>query len=479
MMTAPTTSDRSANSLVIRSAVVAALGGLLFGFDTAVISGTTSSLTRVFDLSPFGLGFTVATALIGTIIGALTASRPADRFGRRPMLFAIAILYIISAIGSAVADNWILFMIFRLVGGVGVGAASVVAPIYSAEIAPARVRGRLVGLVQLNVVFGILLAYLSNWAIQGAMENEVAWRWMFAAEALPAALFFVLLFTVPESPRWLFTQDRRDEAHGILARLTRDSTELNAEYREISDARARDERTKKVPFFTRSHSKVIWLAVAIAAFNQLSGINAIMYFAPDIFRMAGAGDGAAFLQSIVIGVTNLVATAIAMTVIDKLGRRKLMLVGSIGYLVSLGLVTGLFFLYDGSFTGTSSALVLVGLMLFIAAHAFGQGSVIWVFISEIFPTALRGRGQSLGSFTHWFFAALISWTFPWIVGGLGGAWAFALFFVCMIGQLIWVITVMPETKGVPLEKMADTLGLPQESLDEEDLADDSGSPQRS
>lgn len=461
------TLDRSANSLVIRSAVVAALGGLLFGFDTAVISGTTDSLTRVFDLSPFGLGFTVATALIGTILGALTASRPADRFGRRPVLLVIGALYFISAVGSGIVDDWVLFMVFRFIGGVGVGAASVVAPVYSAEIAPARVRGRLVGLVQLNIVFGILLAYLSNWVIAAALPESSAWRWMFIAEALPAAVFFALLFTVPESPRWLFTRDRIDSAREILSRLTRDAAEMQAEYDEIAESHERDRRVRKVRFFTRSHSKVILLAVAIATFNQLSGINAIMYFAPDIFRMAGAGDNAAFLQSIIIGLTNLVATVLAMTVIDLIGRRRLMLIGSIGYLVSLGMVAALFFVYDGAFTGASSALVLVGLMLFIAAHAIGQGSVIWVFISEIFPNTLRGRGQSLGSFTHWFFAAAISWTFPWIVAALGGAWAFTLFLVCMVGQLIWVLTVMPETKGIPLEEMADELGLPRDDLIDE------------
>lgn len=472
-MTTSTEKPRSAG-LVIRSAVVAALGGLLFGFDTAVISGTTENLTEVFALSDFGLGFTVATALIGTIIGALFAGRPADRFGRKPVLAVIGVLYFVSAIGSAVVGNWWLFMFFRFIGGVGVGGASVVAPIYTSEIAPARSRGRLVGLVQFNVVLGILLAYLSNWLLASALDGDIAWRWMFGVEAIPALLFFALVFTVPESPRWLYTQGRTQDSRTTLARLTRSEDELDREFTEIAEADAKERRSRKVKFFTKGHSKVIWLAVAIAMFNQLSGINAILYYAPDIFRMAGAGDDAAFLQSIVVGVVNLVATMAALTVIDKIGRRTLMLVGSIGYLISLGLVTFVFFTSDGEFTGTSSTLVLGGLVLFIAAHAFGQGSVIWVFISEIFPNRIRAQGQALGSFTHWFFAAVTSWTFPGIAAALGGGTAFLVFLVCMIGQLVWVLTVMPETKQIPLEEMADALNLPQDVLDDDEVDSDSG-----
>ncbi|MDO5617596.1 sugar porter family MFS transporter [Kocuria sp.] len=440
--------------IVLRSAIVAALGGLLFGFDTAVISGTTQALTEQFNLGTFALGFTVASALIGTIIGALTAGRPSDRYGRKNILVVIGVLYLVSAIGSAVVDNWYLFIFFRFLGGIGVGGASVTAPIYTAEISPPRLRGRLVGLVQFNVVLGILLAYLSNYFIARAIDPGVAWRWMFGVEALPAAIFILLLFTVPESPRWLFLKGRTDLARTNMQRLAtspQEAAELETEIQDAVADLAKD--TSKVRFFVPQYRRVILLAIAIAAFNQLSGINAIMYYAPDIFRMAGAGDDSAFLQSIAVGGMNLIATMVALTVIDKFGRRKLMLIGSIGYLISLGVIAMLFFTQGDNFGNLSSALVLASLLLFIAAHAFGQGSVIWVFISEIFPNRVRARGQALGSFTHWFAAAVISWTFPWIAGGLGPGTAFAVFFVCMVAQLIWVIKAMPETKGVALEEM--------------------------
>ncbi len=445
------------NGLVLRSAIVAALGGLLFGFDTAVISGTTDSLTRVFDLSGFGLGFTVATALIGTILGALFGGYPADRFGRKKVLFAIGILYFVSAIGSGVVSDWYLFMFYRFIGGLGVGAASVVAPIYTSEISPARIRGRLVGLVQFNVVLGILLAYLSNWVIAQLIAEATAWRWMFAIEALPALVFFLLVFTVPESPRWLHTAGRREESRTILRRLTVSEQEFTEEYEQIERAEAEDARTSGARLFTAGHRRVILLAIAIAAFNQLSGINAVLYYAPEIFRMTGASGDAALLQSVVVGLVNLIATMTALTVIDRFGRRSLMIVGSIGYLISLGAIAGLFLGTGGEFTATTSALVLVGVIVFIASHAFGQGAVIWVFIAEIFPSRVRGKGQSLGSFVHWFFAALTSWTFPGIAGSLGGGTAFLVFFLCMIVQLVWVLRYMPETKQVSLEDMAHSL----------------------
>lgn len=441
-------------NIVLRSAIVAALGGLLFGFDTAVISGTTQALTEKFDLGTFALGFTVASALIGTIVGALTAGRPSDRYGRKNVLLVIGVLYLVSAVGSAVVDNWYLFIFFRFIGGIGVGGASVTAPIYTAEIAPPRLRGRLVGLVQFNVVLGILLAYLSNYCIANLVDDTTAWRWMFGVEAAPAVLFILLLFTVPESPRWLFLQGKKDLARKNIALLTSSQAEAADVEHEIQEAlESAGQEQEKVPFFVPQYRRVILLAVAIAAFNQLSGINAIMYYAPDIFRMAGAGDDSAFLQSVAVGGMNLVATMIALTVIDKFGRRKLMLIGSIGYLISLGLIATLFFTQGDNFGAVTSTLVLVSLLLFIAAHAFGQGAVIWVFISEIFPNRVRARGQALGSFTHWFGAAAISWTFPWIANGLGPAAAFALFFACMVVQLVWVLKVMPETKGVPLEEM--------------------------
>jgi sugar porter (SP) family MFS transporter len=453
------------NALVLRSAIVAALGGLLFGFDTAVISGTTQQLKQFYALSDAGLGFTVATALIGTVLGALVAGKPVDRYGRKKVLFAIGILYFVGALGSAFVSNLVLFQIFRFLGGIGVGVASVVAPIYTAEIAPPALRGRLVGLVQFNIVLGILLAYLSNFIIGSLLPAETAWRWMFAVMAVPAAIFVLLLFSVPETPRWLFQVGRRDEAVAVVERTTQSREEADFEIREIEEALEAQHGQRQVPFFTRGNRKVILLAFAIAAFNQLSGINAILYYANDIFRSAGAGSNAA-LDSVIIGLVNLIVTMSALTVIDKIGRRKLMIIGSIGYLVSLGVLAGVFFGYEGRFSGFSSVLVLGGLIVFIAAHAFGQGSVIWVFISEIFPNRIRGRGQSLGSLTHWVFAAVVSTIFPAIAGALGGGMAFSLFFLCMVGQLIWVLKVMPETRGVPLEEMERTLGI---ELSEEDI----------
>ncbi|WP_448620866.1 sugar porter family MFS transporter [Geodermatophilus sp. URMC 65] len=455
------------NPLVVRSAIVAALGGLLFGFETAVISGTTEDLERVYDIGGFWLGFTVATALLGTIVGALIAGKPADRYGRKKVLFAIGILFVVGALGTGLVTNLWLFMFFRFIGGIGVGVASVVAPIYTAEVAPPKYRGRLVGLVQFNIVLGILLAYLSNYILASALPSDIAWRWMFMVMAVPAVVFFLLLFTTPETPRWLYMVGRREEAVETIHRLTNSRDEAEFEIREIEQTLANDAESARAPFFVRQNRKVILLAVAIAAFNQLSGINAILYYANDIFRMAGAGDNSAALQSVVVGLVNLVTTMAALTVIDKIGRRRLMLIGSIGYLVSLGALAAVFTIYDGQFTGASSVMVLAALVVFIAAHAFGQGSVIWVFISEIFPNRIRARGQSLGSLTHWVFAAVVSWSFPGIAAALGGGAAFAVFFVCMVGQLVWVLKVMPETKNVPLEEMEQNLGI---QLSAEDIA---------
>ncbi|MGB6021227.1 MAG: sugar porter family MFS transporter [Ornithinimicrobium sp.] len=447
--------------LVLRSAIIAALGGLLFGFDTAVISGTTKDLTRVFDLSNFWLGFTVATALIGTIIGAAYAGlgRPADKYGRKPVLFAIGLLYIVSALGSALATDWIVFMIFRFIGGLGVGAATSVAPIYNAEVSPPKNRGRLVGLFQFNITVGILLAYLSNFAILGLFPDDTAWRWMFGVEAVPALAFFLLLFIVPESPRWLMSVGRTQEASDTIDRLTADEKEAGFLRGEIEEALEKDENTPNVRFFTRAHRRVILLAFAIAAFNQLGGINAVLYYAPTIFESAGLGESAAFLNSAGVGLANLLATIAALYFIDRIGRRALMLICSAGYIVTLGLLTFMFLTYEGNFTGLTGGVVVVAIMVFVAVHAFGQGAVIWVFISEIFPTAIRARGQSWGALTHWSFAAAISWSFPAIAGNLGGGVAFGFFFVCGIAMTYWVIKIMPETKGIPLEEMEETLGL--------------------
>lgn len=450
-----------ANALVIRSAIVASLGGLIFGFDTAVISGTTTSLERVFSLDASGLGLTVAIATVGTIIGALFSGRLADQYGRKKMLFVIGVLYIAGALGTALAPAHGIFMLFRFLGGVGVGMSSVCAPIYTAEIAPAAQRGRLVGLVQFNIVLGILLAYLSNFIIRITMPEEVAWRWMLGVMVFPSIIFILLLLTVPETPRWLLANGRETEGVAISRRLCRTAEESDEQIAEIRSQLDQDAtaRSTKVPFFTKKYRKVILMAFAIAMFNQLSGVNAILYYAPVVMQQAGASANASYLMSVAVGLMNLVATMTALTVIDRIGRRSLMIVGSIGYLLSLGFLTVIMFTFEGRFNNTSSVLVLVGLLVFIAAHAFGQGSVIWVFISEIFPNRVRGRGQSFGSMTHWVFAAITTYAFPPMIAFLGGGVAFAIFFCCMVGQLVWVLKVMPETKGIPLEEMSTKLGL--------------------
>ncbi|MDO4888037.1 MAG: sugar porter family MFS transporter [Actinomycetaceae bacterium] len=447
--------------LVVRSAVVAAVGGLIFGFDTAVISGAEGALEKQFNLSSNGLGSTVAIATVGTVVGAIIAGRLADRYGRRNVLFAIGILYVLGSLGTGLALTHAMLMAFRFVGGVGVGMSSVCAPIYTAEIAPAAHRGRLVGLVQFNIVLGILVAYLSNAIIRQIVTDElVSWRWMLGVMVVPSVIFLVLLLSVPETPRWLLSHGREEEAIATSRRLCATEEESKEQIAEIREQLREDAaKASLTEFFSRRYRKVILMAFAIAAFNQLSGINAILYYAPRVMQEAGAGDDASYNMSIAVGFMNLVATMAALTVIDKIGRRSLMIVGSIGYLISLGFLTVVFFMYEGDFNSGSSVLVLIGLLIFIAAHAFGQGSVIWVFISEIFPNRVRGLGQSFGSLTHWAFAALTTYAFPPIIGAWGGGSAFMIFCVCMLGQLVWVFKVMPETKGIPLEEMEGKLGL--------------------
>ncbi len=443
---------------VFYSTIVAALGGLLFGFDTAVISGTTEWLTKNFELSSFGLGFTVASALIGTIFGALLIGKPADNYGRRNVLFVIAVFYFVSAIGSALAWDWYSFLTFRFLGGLAVGGASVVSPMYIAEISPAKYRGRLVAITQFNIVFGILLAFFSNYIISELNLGAIEWRWMFAVEAVPAAAFFILLFKNPLSPRWLVINDRIDEAKLVLEKLGSDSESIEEEIEAVKLSIDLDHNSFKEQFLTKKSIKPIMLAVAIAMFNQLSGINAILYYAPQIFRMAGAGAESSMLQTIAVGGINLIMTMFAISVIDSFGRKKLMLVGSIGYIISLSSVAWTFYTYGTEFTETGSLVVLISLMVFIASHAFGQGAVIWVFISEIFPNRVRARGQALGTFTHWFMAAAISWTFP-MIAEVSGGHIFAFYAFCMIGQLLWIIYVMPETKGISLEQIQTKLGI--------------------
>jgi len=443
---------------VLTYSVIASLGGLLFGFDTAVISGTTDWLGQVFELSSFWLGFTVASALIGTIIGAIAVGKPADKYGRKNVLFVLAILYFVSALGSAFAWDWYSFLFFRLIGGLGVGGASVVSPMYIAEISPAKYRGRLVAITQFNIVFGILLAFFSNYVISSLNLGEIEWRWMFGVEAVPAIIFFLLLFINPSSPRWLIAKGRNEEAKVILEMCGTTSNGVEEEFQEIKASLDIEHHNLKETFFSKKYIKPILLATAIAMFNQLSGINAIMYYAPHIFKMAGAGEESALLQTVAIGGTNLIFTMLALLLIDLFGRKKLMLIGSIGYIISLSSVAWAFYTYGTDFTDTGSTVVLISLILFIASHAFGQGAVIWVFLGEIFPNRVRARGQALGSFTHWIMAAIISWTFP-MFAEISGGHTFTFYAICMVGQLFWVIYVMIETKGITLEEIQTKLGI--------------------
>ena len=458
------------------------------------------ALRSLFDLGDGAYGFTVASALIGTIVGAITFSKPSDKFGRKKTLLITAVLYFVSAVGSAFAWNWYSFLIFRFIGGLGVGGATVVSPTYIAEISPAKFRGRLVALTQFNIVFGILLAFLSNYIITVVFTNTgagivegTAWRWMFGVEAFPALIFFLMLFANPLSPRWLMGQKRPDEAKAVLTTLGTEN--VDEEMASIQTSLDLEHHSIREPLYCKKYIKPIMLAVLIAMFNQLSGINAILYYAPAIFRMAGAGEESAMFQPVLIGFTNLIFTMAALLIIDHFGRKKLMLVGSIGYIVSLGVAAWTFFTYSAEFAAVSDSLeaiagavkagatpqvvealrtasakaisavgsggmiVLISIVVFVASHAFGQGAVIWVFISEIFPNRVRARGQALGSFTHWIMAAAVSGTFPLIAKQIGGGTVFAFYCVMMVFQLIWVIAIMPETKGVPLEQIQKHLGI--------------------
>jgi SP family xylose:H+ symportor-like MFS transporter len=430
---------------MILSAAGAALGGLLFGFDTAVISGATSALQQQFALSDSALGFTVASALIGTVIGSLIAGAPADRLGRKPMLLIVAIAYVVSSLGSGLAPSWILLLAFRFLGGLAIGAASVVTPIYIAEVSPAEYRGRLVALNQLNIVLGIVLAFLSNYIIASLVSPDTAWRWMFGIVTVPSVLFLLVTLTLPESPRWLVVKGRDALARGVMVRLG--FADPNGEVVHMQQASVRAPDAAAPRLFQAAYSVPVTCAIAIAMFNQLSGINALLYYAPRIFELAGAGAGSALLQSIAVGGTNLLFTILALFLIDRFGRKPLLYVGSVVTAAALILV-GLQ-LESASPDGT---LVLVGLLGFIAAFAVSQGAVIWVFISEVFPSAVRGKGQALGSTTHWVMAAAITWAFPVFAARLGG-WVFGFFGVMMLLQLLWVWKFMPETNGVALEDM--------------------------
>jgi MFS transporter, SP family, arabinose:H+ symporter len=433
------------NAYLIKSTVVAALGGLLFGFDTAVISGTTGNLTTVYHLTARLLGMTVSAALIGTIIGAMFAGIPGDKWGRRDSLRVMAVLYVLSALGCAFAWNWDALVVFRFIGGLGIGGSSVLGPMYIAEIAPASWRGRLVGVFQFNVVAGILLAYLSNYLV--GLQHfgvDTEWRWKLGIAAAPAAIFLVLLFVIPRSPRWLVKKQRLDEAREVL-RLTGEEN-YEQDLREIVASIDAEHGHADEPLFSRKYRFPIFLAVTVGFFNQLSGINAILYYLNDIFAFAGFSKVSGDLQAVVVGSTNLVFTVIAMSVIDKVGRKKLLLIGAVGTAACLAGVAAIFA------TQRHQELLVWLLVGFIASFAFSQGSVIWVYISEVFPNRVRAKGQSLGSLSHWVMNAAISFAFPTLA-----AWSksipFVFFSAMMIVQFLVVLFIYPETKGVTLEEM--------------------------
>jgi sugar porter (SP) family MFS transporter len=432
------------NPYLLRATIVAALGGLLFGFDTAVIAGATRALTEVFGLTPGTLGLTVSSALWGTVIGSMIAGYPGDKYGRTASLRILAILYLLSAIGCAFAWNWGSFVMARFIGGLAIGGSSVLGPMYIAEIAPARLRGRLVGTFQFNIVFGILVAYLSNYVIGLAGLGDAEWRWKLGIAAVPSLLFFLMLIGIPQSPRWLVKVGRVGEAREVL-RLTGE-TNYEAELAAIVESIDAEHGLSAEPLFRRKYRFPIFLAVSIGMFNQLSGINAVLYYLNDIFAKAGFDKVSSDLQAVAIGFTNLAATMIAMSVIDRLGRKTMLLVGAVGTAAALAGVAWIFA------SGANEHLLVWLLVAFIAFFAFSQGAVIWVFLSEVFPNRVRAKGQSLGSFTHWIMCAMISYSFP-VIAASSGAAPFVVFSMMMVVQFFVVLFMYPETKGLTLEEM--------------------------
>jgi MFS transporter, SP family, arabinose:H+ symporter len=451
------------NKYVLRSTFVGALGGLLFGFDTAVISGTTAGITHAFGLHDLRillpllhrsitlseLGITVSIALVGTVVGALTAGVLGQRFGSREMLRLTAVLYIVSSIGCAFAPSWILLLVARFIGGLGIGGSSVLGPVYIAELAPPKIRGRLVGTFQINIVIGILLAYLSNYLISLLNLGSREWRFELGIAALPAAIFFALLFSIPRSARWLTTQDRLDEALEVLNLMGTPNSE--AELADIRESLHLERDQRQASLFERMNGRLrygrpIFLAIAIGAFNQLSGINAILYYLGDIFSAAGFSRVSGNVQSVAIGAMNLVATLVGMALIDRFGRKTLLLIGAVGTAICLAAVAAIFA------SNTHKELLVWALVAYIAFFAVSQGAVVWVYLSEIFPTRVRGKGQSLGSGTHWIMNAILSLVFP-IIAARSGAYPFAFFAAMMVLQFVMVLVFFPETKRVSLEEL--------------------------
>jgi sugar porter (SP) family MFS transporter len=431
---------------IIVWSIVSALAGFLFGFDTVVISGAEKTIQELWGLSPQAHGVAMASALYGTVIGAMLGGWPTDRLGRRPTLILVGVLYFVSAVWSGLATGFWTFFVARFIGGLGVGISTVAAPLYISEISPPNARGRLAGLFQFNIVFGILAAFLSNWLLEGWPDD---WRWMLGAEAPPALAYTLACLAIPESPRWLLLQggaENRRRALDVLGRMDPQAppADLEAAAARIVAASQPEAAAEGGP---RGLGRPLLLAFLIALFNQLSGINAVLYFAPRIFEMAGLGEKAALLQSIGIGITMIVFTFVGLWLIDRLGRRTLLVIGSLGYILSLGLCAW-------AFATGNTGIVPACIFAFIAAHSMGQGAVIWVFIAEIFPDRFRATGQAVGSATHWIMAALLTTVFPAVVVHFAPSSVFAFFCGMMVLQLAWVLLMVPETKGVPLEEIA-------------------------
>jgi len=436
------------NSTLLCATMVAALGGLLFGFDTIVISGCQTQLKALFQLDSFQQGFMTASAIIGTVIGALFAARPGDIYGRRDSLKVAGALYIICAVGCALAWGFWPLITFRIIGGIAVGASSVLGPLYLAEISPARWRGRLVAFFQLNIVIGVLLAFVSNFGIGTVGFGETEWRWKLGVQALPAVAFFILLFYIPRSPRWLMLRGGEVEAAKVLDSLG--TLDVPAQIAAIRDSLHQEFRGKVEPLFCRAHAKPIFLAVTVAMFNQLDGINALMYYLNPIFSMAGFTKVSGDMQSVVVGIANLLATMVGMVIIDRGGRKPLLIAGAAGTGLALA---GIAWVFNGTANHGMLLWLLVG---YIICHGFGQGAVIWVYISEVFPNAVRAKGQTLGSSTHWFMAMIISWSFPVFAKNAGQPHAgapFMFFALMMAVQIVVVWFFYPETKRIPLEDM--------------------------
>jgi SP family arabinose:H+ symporter-like MFS transporter len=436
--------------------LTSALAGFLFGFDTVVISGAEQKIQALWGLSPGIHGLALGSALYGTVLGSLLGGWPSDKFGRKITLLFIGVLYVLSAVGCGLASNVGMFIAARFIGGIGIGISTIAAPLYISEIAPPAYRGRLAGMFQFNIVFGIVMAFLSN-AIIAKLGGENAWRWMLGIAGVPSLIYALMCFGIPESPRWLISR-KGDRAAGLrvlkLIEPELPPAQLEAHADEMMAA-SRSEQLVAARFWTWRLRVPICLAVLVAFFNQLSGINAVLYFAPRIFEMTGLGKEAALLQSVGIGITNLIFTFVGLWLIDRLGRRTLLYIGSFGYILSLGLTAWAFFTQHYS-------IVPVCIFAFIAAHAVGQGAVIWVLISEIFPNRHRAEGQALGSFTHWIFAALLTTFFPKMVTAFAPGYVFLFFCFMMVLQLIWVKTMVPETKGITLEDMQAKLGIEAE-----------------